>query len=97
MIWLQAPKLNVRSTSMTSDFSSARTWITAPSSSLNKARRVSSLRRSATWPAQFLASPQSLECSPSMVNMSRLTDMPVWPAKAISVRVAYRPPSERSW
>ena len=64
---------------ITSSRSRVGTWITAPSSSLNSACRVSSSRRSPTCAAQFFESPYSARLSampsPSVTSMStfRLT------------------------
>ena len=80
--------------------SAVRTCSTTPSSSLNSALRVSSLRRSPTWPAQFFESPKSARLSStpvlSVTSMSTFRLTPVLPAKPISATVAHRPPSPRS-
>ncbi|EWS63694.1 hypothetical protein Y695_03070 [Hydrogenophaga sp. T4] len=80
---------------------SVATCSTTPSSSLNRALRVSSWRRAATWVDQFLASPLSMRLSempsPSVTSMSTFSATPTWPAKAISATLASRPPSLRSW
>ena len=90
-----------RSVVMTSLRSAVRTCITTPSSSLNSAASVSSLRRSPTWPAQFFESPYSAQLSAmpslSVIRMSTFRLTPRWPAKAISQTLAHRPPSLRSW
>ena len=95
--WLWALRFRFLSTANTASRSALRIWITAPNSSLNKARKVCSWRRPETWSAQFFASPQSASCPTSTAIMSTLMEIPVWDAKDISAIQANNPPSERSW
>ena len=100
MAWLQRPRPCRRSVAMTASRIARGTCSTTPSSSLNRAFSVSSLRRSPTCAAQFFESPYSarLSAMPSLSVTSRSTFRltPTWPAKAISHTAAHRPPSLRS-
>ena len=99
--WLCFDRPCSRSTCITSLRTAVGTWISTPSSSLNKAFSVSSARRAPTCPAQFFESPNSarlsLMPSPSVTSMSTFRLSPRCPAKAISQAAAHRPPSLRSW
>ena len=90
-----APRPSARSAFITSLWRARSTCSSTPSSSLNSARSVCSLRRTLTCSGRILKSPQS-EATGSMASTSMFSVTPQWPAKAISQMAANRPPSERS-
>jgi hypothetical protein len=96
MMWLQAPRSKLRSTFMTALLVGAHLDDGAQLFAEQRAQgQLVAALGDLAGPVLGVAVVGA--CSPSMVRMSRLTDTPARPAKAISHSVAYRPPSERSW